>query len=177
MFAEAGYAVTRDDDGRVVTARDLATGKERWRRRLPVRDSDGGQFSVQRVGRTLLVHDRGGQLTGLDLASGRPRWSETVGNIVPPALASPEAFAFVPATTAASPRPTRSRTAGCSGAPATKAATASSVRRAATATRPPRPPWPSSVAVVRTRSRRFEVRDLASGRVLARGPATTEPSP
>ena len=52
MFAEAGYAVTRDEDGRVVTARDLATGKERWRRRLPDTGEDGGQFGVQRVGRT-----------------------------------------------------------------------------------------------------------------------------
>ena len=120
------------------------------------------------------MHDRGGQLIGLDLTSGKPRWSETVGNIVPPAVASPEAFAFVRCDDGCIAeadsiqdgrllwRAADRSGDGFLGAP----------RSDRDETRA-RPPWPSSVAVVRARSSRFEVRDLASGRVLERGTATT----
>ena len=137
--------------------------------------ADGGQFGVQRVGRTLLVHDRGGQLTGLDLASGKPRWSETVGNIVPPALASPEAFAFVRCddgcvAEAHSVQDGRLlwRAAdrggdGFLGAP----------RSDRDETRA-RPPWPSSVAVVRAAQRPLRgARPARPGACWSAGPATT----
>src|SRR5689334_5829253 len=55
LLAEAGIAVTGSDKT-VLTGRDLADGKLRWR--LPLHDSSTGNLGVWRVGQTLLVSDR-----------------------------------------------------------------------------------------------------------------------
>lgn len=65
-----------------VVAFDPATGKPRWRRKLP----DSVNTSLVIEGQEILVGCKDGRLYCLDLASGRPRWSAHCGK---PVLASP----------------------------------------------------------------------------------------
>ena len=174
MLAEAGYAVTRDADGYVLTGRDLDTGDQRWRLRLPVGRDPSSQFGVQRVGEMLIVHDRDGRLSGVDVTTGKVRWSDPRGDSGFPALATPEVFAFESCENGdcvVEARSVRDGTvrwradAGRSSDPGLGAP------RSQAGTTWPGWLWASSVAVLRSgeRGQRYEVRALADGRVLARG--------
>ena len=168
VLAEHGLAVTRDADGVVLTGRDLATGKQRWRRELPKPESPSAQFSVQRVGETLIVHTRDDKLDGLELATGIRRWRDIAGGA--PVIASPDVFAYERCERrdcVVEARSVQDGTLrwhadqaggdGFLGAPHSDRGNV-----------PSRPLWPASVALLRTGERAYEVHDLATGRVLRR---------
>ena len=91
-LAEAGYAITSSGDD-AITARDLDTGKRRWRLDLGREHFTEGLL-VRRVGGTLLVVDDEGRLRGVDLKTGKQRWDTApASGLVLPAIASPEVVA------------------------------------------------------------------------------------
>ncbi|WP_028067922.1 outer membrane protein assembly factor BamB family protein [Solirubrobacter soli] len=176
VLAEAGYAVTRDDGGHVLTGRDLATGKQRWRVRLAETPNESSQFGVQRVGGVLIVHDRGGRLSGVDLATGKQRWRDPRGDSGIPAVASSDVFALercddgdcvveahaVPDGTLRWRADAARSSEPWLGAPRTQAGTTGAL-------------WPASIVVLRSgkRGEHYEVRALEDGRVLERGEDAT----
>jgi outer membrane protein assembly factor BamB len=177
-FAEAGLAVTQSDEGFTFTGRDIDTGARRWRHAFPHADTPRGQGQVTRVGKTLLVDDRSGKLHALGLATGKQRWeTPAAGDYRIPAVANPELVAMSVCEEGLKCRAeVRSIADG-------------RVRWQAPMTAdspwlgsPPIPQafdtdrslWPASAVVLRTGPEddpRYEVRQLATGKVVARGPA------
>ncbi len=86
-LAEAGLAVTSNEDGDRLTGRDLDTGAQRWRLRLDGDSPFSGQLRVQRAGKQLLVTDTHGVLRAIDARTGRQAWAAEPASFVLPAVA------------------------------------------------------------------------------------------
>ncbi|MFZ3499481.1 protein kinase domain-containing protein [Streptomyces sp. 5.8] len=65
------FVMTQGDE--LLQARDVTTGAERWKRKLP-----GGSHVVT-VGATVLIAATSGTLTGLDATTGAARWTKPLG--------------------------------------------------------------------------------------------------
>jgi outer membrane protein assembly factor BamB len=172
VFAEAGLAVTQRDQGFDVTGRDIDTGAFRWRHEFAHADTPVGQGEVTRVGKTLLVDDRGGKLHALDLATGKQRWETPAADSTIAAVATPELVAMsvndgdwrVEVRSIADGRlrwraPTSGRSPWLGSPPIAQAFDTD------------RSLWPASAVVLETGTvdhPRFEVRPLATGKVVAR---------
>ena len=172
VFAEAGLAVTEQDGGRRITARDLETGARRWGLALP----DGYRgVEVRRVGRTLLVSDRADTLRALDLATGKQRWDTppVADGYRLPAVANPELVAS--SVCGGGPGCTAEVRSLTDGKLRWSAPTISSnwlgSPPIAQALGVDRPLWPASAVILKTGrdGERYEVRQLATGEVVARG--------
>ena len=171
VFAAAGLAVTSQDAGRRITGRDLDTGARRWD--LALAEGVRGEVEVRRVGRTLLVSDRASTLRAVDLATGKQRWDTPAADGYQlPAVANPELVA----------------SSNCGEGPGCMAEVRSiadgKLRWSAPAISsewlgsPPiaqalgadRPLWPASAVILGTgrEGERYEVRQLATGEVVAR---------
>ena len=178
VLAEAGFAITSSSHDGTITARDLATGARRWRKTLLGKEHFASQLLVRRVGDTLLVVDREGALRGFDLKTGKQRWdAPPPSDSVIPAIASPELLASY-----------RCEEKGCEAE--VRSIADGSVRWHAPTARAPwlgSPPiaqslgadrslWPASAVILRTppEGKRYEVRRLDTGKVLARGDAEHE---
>jgi outer membrane protein assembly factor BamB len=174
LLAEAGVAVTEDDDAHVLRARDIDSGAETWRLRLPgPRDDDGAQ-RAWRAGSTLLSVGWDGALRGIDLDRGTVRWTASAARTRFVGVTDGRSVALTrcPASGGCrveslsledgSPRWTaRASIAGeVLGVPV---AGADQVEDGAL--------WPAGFVVIPERpgSRRYVARDLTTGRVLARG--------
>jgi outer membrane protein assembly factor BamB len=171
VFAEAGLAVTEQDAGRRITARDLETGERRWGRALP----DGYRgVEVRRVGRTLLVSDRADALRALDLATGKQRWATppVANGYRLPAVANPELVAS--SVCGAGPGCTAEVRSIADGKVRWTAPTFNDWLGSppiAQALGVDRPLWPASAVVLETgrEDERYEVRQLETGEVVVRG--------
>ena len=180
VLAEAGLAVTERNDGRTLTGRELGTGAREWKVDLPDDGRLGSGLIVHRVGKTLLVVGSDGKLRALELATGRERWDAPAGtSTVLPAVAGPDVVAT-----------TRCNQGSRCVAEARSVADGS-LRWSARLDRssywlgsPPvaqslngdRSLWPASAVIVRTppEGERYEVRQLSSGKIVARGVAGDE---
>jgi outer membrane protein assembly factor BamB len=171
-LAEAGYAITSSGDD-AITARDLDTGKRRWRLDLGEEHFSEGLL-VRRVGATLLVVDDAGRLRGIDLETGKQRWdTPPADGLVLPAIASPDVVA---STRCNGERCTAQARSIADGTLRWEAPTDSSPPwlgspTIAQALQVERSLWPASAVILRTgpEEERYEVRQLASGKVVARG--------
>jgi outer membrane protein assembly factor BamB len=173
IFAEAGLAVTQRDEGFTLTGRDLDSGARRWRHRFPRADTPVGQGQVTRVGTTLLASDRGGKIHALDLESGRQRWeTPAASGYTIPVVATPELVAM---SVCDDDCRVEVRSVG-DGQVRWHAPTA---RRSPWLGSPPiaqafdtdRSLWPASAVILDDGSEehpRYEVRPLATGKVVAR---------
>ena len=174
VLAEAGLAVTSEDAGRRITGRDLDTGARRWG--LGLAEGFRGEVEVRRVGRTLLVSDRAGTLRALDLATGKQRWDTPAAERSRiPAVANPELVAS--SVCQEGLRCTAEVRSIADGRVRWSAPTISShwlgSPPIAQALGTDRPLWPASAVIVKTgrEGERYEVRQLATGEVVARGRA------
>ena len=173
-LAEAGYAITSSGDD-AITARDLDTGKRRWRLDLG-REHFSEGLLVRRVGGTLLVVDDAGRLRGVDLETGEQRWdTPPASGLVLPAIASPEVVAT---TRCVGERCTAEARSIADGKLRWQAPTDNSPPwlgspPIAQALQLERALWPAGAVIV-TRDDRYEVRQLASGEVVARGTTARE---
>ena len=176
-LATAGYAITShvedpgvDDAGVTLVGRDADSGKQRWRTPLgPV-----GSVTVKHAGQTLLAEDRKGVVHALDLRTGRQRWA------TPPAADGTYAE-IADGQTVAMLRCgeglhcTVDARALADGALRWSAPAdfdnsflgAPRLTRDSTVTPPV---WPASFVIVHAH-KRYEARDLRSGRALASGNA------
>lgn len=175
VLAGEGVAVTESDDGRTVTGRDVDSGGGKWRIELPQTEALA-QLVVQRVGRTLLIVDRESKLRAVDIGTGRALWDAPAQprGFVLPAVASPDTVAV-----------TRCREGGrCTAearsmrdgkvrweAPLASGAPWLGSPPLPQALGPERVPWPASAVILRLppQGARYEVRELATGKVFARG--------
>jgi outer membrane protein assembly factor BamB len=173
-LAETGYAITSSGDD-AITARDLDTGKRRWRLDLG-REHFAEGLLVRRVGGTLLVVDDEGRLRGIDLKTGKQRWdTPPASDLVLPAIASPE---IVATTRCDGERCTAEARSIADGklrweAPSDSSPPWLGSPPIAQALQVDRPLWPASAVIV-TRDERYEVRQLASGKVVAQGTTARE---
>ena len=181
VLAEAGFAITSSSHDGTITARDLATGARRWRKTNLGKEHFASGLLVRRVGGTLLVVDRQGRFRGLDLKTGKQRWAapppSDEGDSLIPAIASPDLVAS-------------RRCEGEHCVAEVRSIADGSVRWRAPVDYDPwlgSPPiaqslgadrslWPASAVIVRTppEGKRYEVRRLDTGKVLARGDAEDE---
>ena len=172
-LAEAGFAITSSSHDGTLTARDLATGARRWRKTRLGEAHFASGLLVRRVGGTLLVVDRAGVLRGLDLKTGTQRWAAPPpSDSLIPAIASPDLVAS-------------HRCEGEHCVAEVRSIADGSVRWRAPVDYDPwlgSPPiaqslgadrslWPASAVILRTppEGRRYEVRRLDTGKVVARG--------
>ena len=172
-LAEAGFAVTSSDNNTTITARELDTGKRRWRMDLDVREHFASNLLVRRVGDTLLVVDNDGRLRGIDLETGKQRWdTPPASDLVLPAIASPD---LVASTRCDGERCTAEARSIADGKVRWKAPVDGSPPwlgspPIAQALQTDRALWPASAVIVASGDR-YEVRQLATGKVVARGTA------
>jgi hypothetical protein len=173
-FTGAGLAVTESDQGRTLTARDLDSGKRRWRRRLPGEELSGGT-TVWRVGETLLVLDGERALYALEADTGNPRWDlpPTRGGLTIPAVANRDLVAIARCdpdcgvevrSLADGGVRWRRRTPGLRGPWLGSPPVAQALQL-------DRPLWPASAVILAMgrEGERYEVRLLDSGKLVARG--------
>ena len=164
LLAGQGRAVS-EISGALV-GRDLATGEERWRLRV------SGKPDVDRVGDLLLIHGADGTLRAVDYASGRARWRIPGAGNGPPVVRGADVFAYQ----------------RCAGACAVEVHAVASGERRWSAVVPGATgdgylgaphtdaPWAADIVLLRPSLEDYEVRDIATGKVLqrwaARGEAT-----
>ncbi len=180
VLAEAGVAVTSSDEGRTLTGRDIGNGGGKWEIEFPRDGFAGSEPFVSRVGRTLVVVDRANKLRAIDLGTGRQRWdAPPADGFVLPAIADAE---FVAATHCREGgRCTVEVRALRDGSVRWKAPLASNgpwlgSPPIAQALGSDRPIWPASAVIVRVPpgGARYELRELATGKVLGRGTGTDD---
>ena len=175
-FAEAGIAVTAMDESTVLTGRDLATGDRRWRLSLGEPSQPTGQLNLQRVGRTLLVTARDGVLRAVDLDTGKVRWKTPRSEILIPAIANPEVVAMTRCSDSDDCTVEARSIEDGSGrwaAPVVLDGAFLGAPGGGEQLNERAKLWPASVVIVRVppEGARYEVRALATGRVVARGSA------
>jgi outer membrane protein assembly factor BamB len=179
MLAEAGMAVTAMDESTVLTGRDIATGDRRWRLSLGKPLDPSGQLNLQRVGQTLLVTARDGVLRGVDLKTGKERWKTPGSRTVIAAIADPEVVAVtrcsdgknctVQARSIQDGKLRWEAPVFIGGAFLGAPGGGEQLQERAKL-------WPASAVIVRQppNGRRYEVRALATGRVVARASTTRD---
>ncbi len=173
LIAEAGTAITAGRDEPMLRARDIDTGDERWQLRLD-KPSFTETLRVWRTGRTLLVVGYDDSLQAIDLDTGKARWT-----------APPAETRFAGVTDGENVALTRCPTDECqvesyalSDGTLRWKAPVSGTGEFLGVPLPTRqlvddiPLWPASFVVLRDDDR-FEARDLATGRVVARGDEKT----
>ena len=178
-IAEAGLAITSDDDEPVLRARDIDSGAERWRLKLPDRTADGAGVRVWRAGRTLLVVGFDGALRGIDLDAGEVLWEAPSAETRFAGVTDGDRVAVTRCD-----EPGRCRVESLSLRDGTVQWTAPTFRAGEFLGVPlpddslndDVPLWPASFVVIPVKpdSSRYEARDLATGKVLARGTHGTE---
>jgi outer membrane protein assembly factor BamB len=178
-LAEAGIAVTAMDESTVLTGRDIETGDRRWRLSLGKPLDPSGQLILQRAGRTLIVTARDGVLRGVDLKTGKVRWTAPGSRTVIPVVASPEVVAIsrcsdgknctVQARSVQDGKLRWEAPLFIGGAFLGSPGGGEQLQERAKL-------WPASVVIVRRPpdGKRYEVRALATGRVVARGSTARE---
>ena len=176
VLAEAGTAVTERNDGRTLTARELGAGARNWKVDLPDDGRLGSSLSVRRVGRTLLVVGSDKKLRALDLATGLERWDTRAGtSTVLPAVASPDVVATTRCQGLRCGVEARSVGDGALrwSAPLDGTGDWLGSPPVAQALNAHRSLWPASAVIVRLppKGERYEVRQLATGKIVARGVA------
>ncbi|MDA0174460.1 PQQ-binding-like beta-propeller repeat protein [Solirubrobacter taibaiensis] len=171
MLAEGVLAVTSVDREPVLRGRDLRTGERRWELTLPERTGDAGNVRVWRAGATLLVAGFDDRLRGVDIASGRVRWEAPPADTRFVGVTDREHVALTRC-----PAPSECEVQSLSledGRVAWKAPTSNAEFLGVPlpddgASQRDLRPWPASFVLV-TDKRRYDVRDLVTGRVLATG--------
>ena len=176
-LAGAGLAVTEADEGRTLIGRDLETGKRRW----------SVEFSwptgyhanqLHRVGRTLILVDRVGDVHALDIGTGRERWTQTPAGDAQPSVATPGVVAF----SVCRDRKCHAEARSIADGALVWQAPVDSGDRYLGSPDVGDPPnrggglWPASHVLLRTPGApaRYQVRDLATGRVVLRGGGARE---
>ncbi len=173
LIAEGGAAITVGREDTVLRARGIDTGDERWQLKLD-KPSFTETLHVWRVGRTLLVADYDDSLKALDLDTGKVRWS-----------APPAETHFAGVTDGENVALTRCPAEQCQvesyslsdgrlrwKAPVSGTGEFLGVPLPTRQLADDIPLWPASFVVLRDDDR-FEARDLATGRVVARGDEKT----
>ncbi len=173
LIAEAGTTITAGRDDPVLRARDIDTGDERWRLKLS-KPSFTETLRVWRTGRTLLAVGYDDSLQAIDLDSGKVRWK-----------APPAETRFAGVTDGENVALTRCPTDQCQvesyslrdgtlrwKAPVSGTGEFLGVPLPTRQLVDDIPLWPASFVVLRDDDR-FEARDLATGRVVARGDEKT----
>ena len=148
----------------------------RWPMDLGGREHFASDVLIRRAGDTLLVVDNEARLRGIDLKTGKQRWdTPPASGLMLPAIASPEVVA---STRCDGDRCTAEARSIADGKLRWEAPTESSPPwlgspPIAQALQTGRALWPASAVIV-PRGDRYEVRQLASGKVVARGTLARE---
>jgi hypothetical protein len=172
-FAEAGMAITAMDGSTVLTGRDLDDGERRWRLDLGKPLQPRGQLRIQRVGRTVLVTGRDGVLRAVDLGTGKVRWKTPSAPFVLASVANPEFVAVTRCgdndTCVVEARALRDGAVRWASPLVLDGAFLGSPA-GGEQLQDPAKLWPASVVIVRLppQGKRYEVRELATGRVISR---------
>ena len=181
VLAEAGFAITSSSHDGTITARDLDTGARRWRRTDLGKEHFASGLLVRRVGGTLLVVDRAG--AGCAGSTSRP--ASSAGPRRPRATGTRDPGDREPGARRLAPL----RRGTLRGGGPVDRGRLRPLARAESITSPwlGSPPiaqsldadrslWPASAVIVRTppEGKRYEVRRLDTGKVLARGDAEDE---
>ena len=175
-LAAAGFVITSSSHDGTLTARDLATGARRSRKTRLGEAHFASGLLVRRVGGTLLVVDRAGVLRGLDLKTGTQRWAAPPpSDSLIPAIASPDLVASHRCEGEHCVAEVRSIADGSVRwrAPVDYDPWLGSPPPIAQSLGADRSLWPASAVILRTppEGRRYEVRRLDTGKVVARGDA------
>ena len=182
-LAADGYAITssiadlRRTEPTTLVGRDIDSGARRWRTTLGRPQEPLGDVTVEHVGQTLLAVDRDGALYALDLRTGSKRWSTPPAARTIPEIADAQTVALLRCDEHS--RCTAEARALADGAVRWSAPTdfdnsfLGAPRLTRDATDAPPLLWPASFAIVHDPpdGKRFEARDLRTGRVLASGNA------
>jgi PQQ-like domain len=181
-LAASGYAITsqtadlRRTEPTTLVGLDIDSGARRWRTALGRPQEPVGDVTVEHVGQTLLVVDRDGALYALDLRTGSKRWSTPPAARTFPEIADAQTVAMLRCDER--DRCTAEARALADGAVRWSAPAdfdnsfLGAPRLTRDASVAP-PVWPASFVIVHVLpdGRRYEARDLETGRVLASGNA------
>ena len=179
VLAEAGVAITEDDEEPVLRARDIDSGEEKWRLRLP-EAPDRGNLRIWRAGRTLLTEGFDDRLRGIDLDRGRVRWEAPSAQT---GLVGVSDGRYVAMTRCASAGACQVESLSLQDgkvawrAPVSGAGEFLGVPFSDDNQTDDRPLWPATFVVIPGKpgdERGYVARDLATGRVLAHGSHRSE---
>jgi outer membrane protein assembly factor BamB len=178
-LAEVGLAITADDDEPVLRARDIDSGAERWRVNLPDRTADGAGIRIWRAGHTLVVVGFDGALRGIGLDDGKVLWEAPPADTEFAGVTDGQRVAVTRCDA-----DDRCRVESLSlqdgtvqwSAPVSRAGEFLGVPLPNDQLLDDIPLWPASFVVVPVKgeSEAYVARDLATGKVLARGSHETE---
>ena len=171
-LAEAGLAITSDDDEPVLRARDIDSGAERWRLKLPARTADGAGVRVWRADRTLVVVGFDGALRGIDLDAGKVLWEAPSADTQFAGVTDGEHVAVTRCATLGHCRVESLSLADGTvqwSAPVIGAGEFLGVPLPDDQLLDDVPLWPASFVLIPAKREAYVARDLATGKVLARG--------